>query len=407
MQDYYVDLHVHIGQNGRGKPVKITASRRLTFEAVIRECVERKGIDVVGIIDCACTGVLSDIRKLVDAGELMELPEGGLRHRERVTVIAGAEVEAVEPDGGVSHHLCYFPYLRNLAEFSRLMSRYITNMELSSQRCGLPARELHAVVQSTGGVLVPAHAFTPYKSAYGNACERLQDLFQDGFDELVAVELGLSCDTLWADRISELERLTFLSNSDAHSLQKIGREINRVRMQAPNFRELMLALRRQAGRAVVANHGMDPRLGRYHRSFCQKCEQPAEEPPPTLACSRCGEEGKDLTRGVLDRIEMIADLPQPRHPSHRPPYYHHVPLMFVPGLGPTALDRLIGHVGSEMKAIYEAPRGKLAAAVGWRQADLILQAREGRAELGNGGGGRHGSWRSQEEETEELQLALF
>lgn len=405
MEDFYVDLHVHIGRNGRGKPVKITASPNLTFEAIIKECVERKGVQMVGIIDCACTGVLQDMRRLIDRGQLLELPEGGLRHRESVTVIAGAEVEAVEPDGGVSHHLCYFPYLRNLAEFSKIMGRYITNMELSSQRCGLPARELLAVVQSTGGILIPAHAFTPHKSAYGNATDRLGTLFGQDYEEVVAVEVGLSSDAELADRIEELEERTFLTNSDAHSVAKIGREVNLIRMEASNFKELMLALRREQGRRVVANYGMDPKLGRYHRSFCLDCETSIEGAVPALKCA-CGAEGKRIVKGVLDRVTEIADFETARHPEHRSAYHYHVPLSFIPKLGKTSIDALIGHVGSEMKALYEAPKTTLAAAVGWSMAERILRARRGDATLIAGGGGKHGKW-YEEEARQEEQLLLF
>lgn len=407
MRRLYVDLHVHIGENGRGRPVKITASRRLTFPALIKECLERKGVDMVGVIDCACTGVLQDLRKLIDRGELMELPEGGMRHRDRVTVIAGAEVEAVEDDGGVSHHLCYFPYLRNLAEFSQVMSRYITNMELSSQRCGLPARELHAVVLATGGLLVPAHAFTPHKSCYGNACDRLTDLFPETFDELVALELGLSADTALADRLGELSGLTFLSNSDAHSLERIGREYNIVEMKEPNFRELVLALRREAGRRVVANYGMDPRLGRYHRTYCLGCDQAVSGPAPQLECGVCGASGKGIVRGVLDRVVSIADHHETRSPDHRPPYHYQVPLSFVPGLGRQTMDRLIAHLGSEMAVLHQATRERLAALVGWELANTITSARQGTLELSAGGGGHYGRVAGPEQESDQqLELAF-
>lgn len=403
MRSYYVDLHVHVGENGQGKPVKITASRKLTLSALVRHSWERKGMDVVGVIDCACTGVLQDLRKLIDDGVLMELPEGGLRHRDRVTIIAGAEVEAVEPDGGVSHHLCYFPFLRNLAEFSRVMSRYITNMELSSQRCGLPARELLAVVSATGGVLVPAHAFTPHKSAYGNACRRLHELFGDGFTELAAVEMGLSADLALADRIAELESLTLLSNSDAHSLGKIGREYNLIRMEAPNFRELMLAFKREAGRGVEAHFGMDPRLGRYHRSYCHGCERALEGPPPVLECPQC-RDPKQFVRGVLDRVAEIGDYPEARSPAHRPPYRYQVPLNFVPGLGQRNLDHLIGYFGSEMAVLHRAPKEQLAGLVGWDLASQIVLARQGELRLAAGGGGLYGKVEGVKAKSQQLSL---
>ena len=69
---FVCDLHVHIGRSSSGRPVKITAARDLTFENIAIECVRRKGIDLVGIVDCASPPVLVDIRSLVKAGEMVE-----------------------------------------------------------------------------------------------------------------------------------------------------------------------------------------------------------------------------------------------------------------------------------------------------------------------------------------------
>jgi len=410
MNNYFCDLHIHIGRNGRNKPVKITASPDLTLENILTECVERKGIQLIGIIDCACTGVLSDIRRLIKEGQLMELPEGGLLHRKKVVLIPGAEIEAVEPGGGVSHHLCYFPFLRNLAEFSRTVGKHITNMELSSQRCGLPAAELLSMVSSTGGIMMVAHAFTPHKGAYGNACRRLKDLFGSRFEELAGVEIGLSADLELAARFTELEGVPLLTNSDAHSLPRIGREVNVLRMKEPNFREMVLALKGQNDRKIVANYGLRPALGRYFRSYCQSCEKSfGHLPPPVLACPDCGEEGRDFTLGVGDRIEDICPVKaEPESLERRPPYHFQVPLSYLNGFGEKTVDRLITHVGSEMEALHHSPRSKLAAAVGYSLADQVLLARSGGVELVDGGGGRYGGVASRGEDGPvSEQLLLF
>jgi uncharacterized protein (TIGR00375 family) len=355
---------------------------------------------LVGVIDCACTGVLQDLRQLVQAGELMELPEGGLRHRDQITLIAGAEVEAVEPHGGLSHHLCYFPFLRNLAEFSTVMQRYITNMELSSQRCGLPARDLLAVVSSCGGVLVPAHAFTPHKSVYGNAADSLEELFGPQLAEIPALELGLSATTELADHLQELHDLTFLTNSDAHSLERMAREYNLMRLAAPNFRELMLALRRQNGRKVVANYGVDPSLGRYHRSFCHHCERAFHQPEAVLTCPDCGL--TQFARGVYDRVLQLGPRPLPS-PEHRPPYHFQVPLQQQPGLGKRKLDQLVAAFGHEMAVLHSAPSQQISALVGPQLCQQILQARHGQAHFEAGAGGRYGKM----VEGQTPQLTLF
>ena len=404
LRRYYADLHVHIGRNGRGKPVKITASPDLVLHKVVEYAWQRKGLDLVGVIDCACTGVLQDLRALVDRGHLLELPEGGLRHRDQITLIPGAEVEAVELNGGVSHHLCYFPYLRNLSEFSRVMGRYITNMELSSQRCGLPARELMSVVQACGGVLVPAHAFTPHKSVYGNAADSLSDLFGDLLEDIPALELGLSATAELADRLPELAGLTFVTNSDAHSLERMAREYTVMRLAAPNFREVLLAWRRQQERCVEANYGVDPALGRYHRSFCLICEQARVSPEAVLACPQCGAfQRKDFVRGVFDRVLQLSSRPS-APPEHRPPYILQVPLNQQTGLGTSRLNQLVAAFGNEMNVIHRATQAQLVPLVGYHLAEQIVAARQGKLDLQSGAGGRYGKLVGVTTASHQLQL---
>ena len=73
MNQIYADLHVHIGRSESGKPVKITGARSLNFANIAKECYERKGIDVVGVIDCASPYVIEDIENFLKSGEAFEL----------------------------------------------------------------------------------------------------------------------------------------------------------------------------------------------------------------------------------------------------------------------------------------------------------------------------------------------
>ena len=385
----YADLHIHIGRTSAGRPVKITAARDLTFENIARECAVRKGIDIAGIVDCGSPAVVQDIGALIASGEMVELLGGGLRYRDTTTIILGCELETVEDDGSASHHIAYLPNLRQLEVFAGFAHRLVTNPELSSQRCRAPARELLRMAETAGAIFVPAHAFTPHKSPYGSCVRRLGEMFcAEGIRDLAAVELGLSADSFLADRIAELAPLTFLSNSDAHSLPKIAREYNVLLVADPSFEEVALALRREGGRKVLANYGLDPRLGKYHRTFCLKCEQIAQTPPPVLACPLCGSD--DVVRGVLDRITEIADYAEPRPPDYRPPYHYQVPLQFLPGIGAVALGKLLNRFGTEMRVLHEADPGELELVVGRKLAELIVQAREGTLPLLAGGGGRYG-----------------
>ncbi len=407
MKHFFADFHVHIGRTTEGKAVKITASRKLTFAAVIEECARRKGIDIVGIVDCAAPGVIHDMERMIDSGELMEMPQGGFIHRDRVTVIAGAEVECVEEKGGISHHIGYFPHLRSIKEFSQIMRQYIKNIELSSQSCGIPASELLEVIKATGGIHVPAHAFTPHKSVYGRTTRRLTELFSDAlYADIWALELGLSADTGIADMIGELASITLLSNSDAHSTAKIGREYNILEMEEATFQEMVLAFRRVSGRRVIANFGLDPRLGRYHRSFCSRCNKVAGDEPPVTYCKDCGKSEGSFVLGVLDRAVQIADWKEPHHPEHRPPYHYQIPLEFVRGLSSPVMERLLARFGSEMAVLHTAKKKELQETVGWSLASDIMLAREGRLLLSAGGGGRHGKVEGVEKKAEQLELSL-
>lgn len=404
LKSYFCDMHIHIGATSKGRPVKITASRKLIFENIVKESLARKGMDMIGVVDCASPGVLYDIRQMIRNKELYQLDEGGLLHRERLAVIPGAEVETVEEDGGAAHHISFFPTVKAVSEFSDVMKKYITNIELSSQRARMSAAQLYDVTKATGGVLIPAHVFTPHKSIYGNAGERLKQVIDREDGAIFAIELGLSADTFIADHLKELKDITFLSNSDAHSIPKIAREYNVIRMHRPNFKEFILALKRRAGRRVEANVGMDPRLGRYHRTYCLECGRVQDAEPPVLECRYCNARGKSIVRGVYDRIKQIADYDGPLHPDHRPPYRYQVPLNFVPGVNDKVLKYLLGRFGSEMAILNLASDEDIKKALSVEIARNLIEARAGRLKMDVGGGGLHGKVRQREVSYHQLEM---
>jgi uncharacterized protein (TIGR00375 family) len=399
----FSDLHIHIGSTSRGEQVKVTGAKSLTFGNIAKECKEKKGIQVVGIVDCASPIVLKDIQELVLKEEMVELEEGGLLFKEEILIIPGAEVETTEANGGNSHHLAFFPTIEKISTFSKLISHYVTNINFSTQRCRLPAQKVWEMVDNIGGILIPAHAFTPHKSVYGNCYPRLSQIFKDkALEKIPAIELGLSADTDLADRISELSKFTFLSNSDAHSLSKIAREYNILEIEELSYEEVIKALYRGDNRKVIANYGLDPKLGKYHRSFCPLCNTITTEEPPVTVCKSCGNE--NIVVGVLDRITIIQDYLEPRHPEHRPPYYYQIPLEFVPGIGEKTYELLISTFGSEMGVLHKADPESLARVVGRDLSKLIIKAREGTLKLTPGGGGIYGKV---VEEKKQRQPSLF
>ena len=255
MTEFYVDLHVHIGCDRQGRPVKVSGSKKLTFENIAKECFYRKGLDIVGIVDAAAPGVISDIESLIDSGEMTEIPGGGIGYRDRVVILLAAEVETSEENKGHSHHLILLRTLDMAKAFSSLLRTCVSNIFFSTPVCAMPARDLYKMAMDIGATPFPAHAFSPHKSIYGNCVRRLDDAFpRDILGPVFAIELGLSADTDLADTISELSEYTFLSNSDAHSLPKIGREYNLMLLESPSFDETLKAIARKNGRRVLANY---------------------------------------------------------------------------------------------------------------------------------------------------------
>ena len=282
MNEIFADLHVHIGRSESGKPIKITGARSLQFANIARECADRKGINMVGIIDCASPYVIEDIENFLKTGEAYEIEDGGI-------------------------------------------------------------------------------------------------IFKEKFDRVFAIELGLSADTFLADEISELETRTFVTNSDAHSLPKIAREYNKILVDGISFKELLKALKNEDGRKILANYGLDPKLGKYHRTYCEVCEKNIEGKPPVTHCDTC--DSRNITMGVLDRIEMIKDKPETKSPENRPPYIYQIPLTF---------EKLLDHFETEMNILHKLSKDDIEAVVGEKVANSIVNAREGNVHIHAGGGGVYG-----------------
>ena len=389
MYEVFADLHVHIGRSENNKPIKITAARSLNFANIAKECVERKGINLVGIIDCASPYVIEDIERFLATGEAYEIEDGGIVYKDKVCIILGSEIETSEinEEGktGSAHNLCYFPTLNDIKSFSNEMKNHIKNITLSSQRANISGYELIDIVEKYNGVLVPAHAFTPHKSYYGNCCSNLKHIFKEKYDRIPAIELGLSSDTELADKISELENKTFLTNSDAHSLPKIAREYNKMEMETVSFKEFLKVLKNEDGRKIVSNYGLDPKLGKYHRTYCEVCGKNIEGIAPVTKCDTC--DSRNITMGVFDRIEVIKDKVETKSPEKRPEYVYQIPLTFIPGVGGKTINKLLDQFGTEMTILHKLSNDDIEAAVGDKVANSIINARDGKIRIVEGGGG--------------------
>jgi uncharacterized protein (TIGR00375 family) len=383
MNNYYVDLHIHIGRTASNRTVKITGAKSLTLPNILKEAAETKGLNMVGIIDCHVPEVLDEIEQAICHQQMKEELEGGIRAN-HITLILGSEIEVYDDHcQGPIHVLAFLPTIEAMRTFSLWLAKRIKNISLSSQRMYGTGKELQTVVKQLGGLFIPAHAFTPFKSLYGKGVHKsLTEVFDP--DRIDAIELGLSADTDMADQIAELHRYPYLSNSDAHSLGKIAREYQVIRMGAPTFTELKKALKQEDGRTIIANYGLNPMLGKYHRTTCEKCVHPIEN--VNHHCPVCGYHKQ--VKGVFERLQELKSSTNP--PKNRPPYIYQVPLEFIPGLGQKTYKKLLSRFGTEMFVLHRASSEELTEVVGEKLANLILLARSGKLHIHAGGGGKYG-----------------
>ncbi|WP_339062571.1 endonuclease Q family protein [Tepidibacillus marianensis] len=312
MKSLFTDLHIHIGWTELKEPVKISASKNLTFFNIIYEAYHRKGLDMIGIIDAHSPGVQREIRSLLEQGIVRELAGGGLRYQD-LTILLGSEIEIKEENYGEAHYLAFLPFFEDMVKFSEWLSKRMKNIQLSSQRLYVSTKELQKEVNIREGIFIPAHIFTPFKSVFGKCCESMEEVLD--LSMIDAVELGLSSDTDMADQIAELHPYTFVTNSDAHSLAKIAREYNQIQMQEASFEELRFALHGKEDRHMIANYGLDPKLGKYHQSRCAKCDTLVMNESDCLMCG-----SHHIIKGVFNRIQEIKTLDPLIHPEYRPLY---------------------------------------------------------------------------------------
>lgn len=155
-----------------------------------------------------------------------------------------------------------------------------------------------------------------------------------------------------------------------------------------NFKELLMAIKNENGRKIICNYGLDPKLGKYHRTYCETCDKRIEGDIPVTKCDTC--DSKNITMGVLDRIEIIKDKKQMESPSFRPPYIYQIPLTFIPGIGSKMIKKLLDNFETEMNILHKLSFDDIEAVCGVKIAKSIIDAKEGNMKVTAGGGGVYG-----------------
>lgn len=387
MKEYNCDLQLHgLYAGGVSKQMLIP---------VMAEQSRFKGIEVLVCADALHKNWFEHLKQNIVETENNVLMD----KNQQAYFIVGTEVE----DKNRIHHLIYLPSLDSAQE---LREKFLPFGNLDCSMCGRPklslsAEQIAEKVHQTGGIVGPAHSFTPYTGIYAYF-DSVKKAYGQMAENIHFIELGLSADTTLADTIAENHEYAFLSSSDAHSPwpNKLGREFNRVKMDKPTFSELKKALVERDEKLITLNAGLDPREGKYHATACNACyAQYSLEQAQSLSwkCIKCANQ---IKRGVRDRIKMLATKPPGSHPSFRPKYLHVIPLAEIiqialdaKNVNSQAVQSLwkdfVEAFGTEIRTLVDASESELTE-VHALTAKKIVAFRNGWASYIPGGGGKYG-----------------
>ncbi len=270
-------------------------------------------------------------------------------------------------------------------------------------------------------LFVPAHIWTPWFSALGSmgGFDSMVDAFGDLTKHIFAVETGLSSDPPMNWRLKQLDDFILVSNSDAHSPSKLGREANIFDTEF-SYDGIYKALSDKNDRGLASTLEFFPEEGKYHYDGHRSC-QVRWEPKETIKhkgiCSACG---KPVTVGVMSRVEALADRGEGVKSKRWRPYQNIVPL---PELIAEAKDmgtaskavqeaymNVLSKLGNEFYILLDCPIGDIQHAAGDVLAEAIYRMRQGKVGIAAGYDGEFGTikiFESGEREHIEKQLSLF
>jgi len=268
---------------------------------------------------------------------------------------------------------------------------------------GLDAKELAKIALniSEHSLVIPAHIWTPWFAIFGSKSgfDTIEECFEEYTKYIYAVETGLSSDPAMNWRLSQLDKVTLISNSDAHSLQKIGREANIFDTEV-NYQSIFDAIKFKNTKKFLYTIEFFPEEGKYHydgHKTCDLCLSPQESKKYNNICPRCG---KTLTIGVLNRVEKLADRPEGFKPKNIIPFKSLIPLqeIIAESVGKSVASKevvkqynnLTVKLGSEFKILLEASHEEIKKNSLPEIADGIIRVRKGKVFIEPGYDGVYG-----------------
>lgn len=305
------------------------------------------------------------------------------------------------------HHNIHAPSIEVVEQINEALSKF---GKLSSDGRPIMAIDPVVLVETVMNIskdcfVYPNHAWTPWWAVFGSMSgfNSLKDCYQDQAKNIHAIETGLSSDPAMNWRLSQLDDIALISNSDAHSAHpwRLGREANVFDLKNFDYFELHKAIKEKDPKKFLYTIEVDPSYGKYHFTGHRDCKvvmHPNEAKKLNDICPVCK---RKMTVGVLQRIEELADRPEDFVPKNAIPFKSLLPLYeiisFVKGVNQLyskkvveVQDKLIAAFGNEMKVLLEVSKEEIVKISGEEVADAVIKIREGKVKYEAGYDGVYG-----------------
>jgi uncharacterized protein (TIGR00375 family) len=382
----FADLQVH-------SPYSRATSKNMDLKELAR-FAEMKGLNVVGTGDFTHPDWRKEIRK-----DLQDSPDSGFyRLRDgdfQVQYMITGEVNTTfrfDEKSRRIHHCLLAPSIEAADAVGDRLAKYgnLVSDGRPTLRATAPELVDEVLEADRQCVVFPAHAWTPWFSLFGanSGFDSFIDCYQDRSDRIFALETGMSSDPPMNWRLSQLDRLCLVSNSDAHSAWpwRLGREANVFDLDHVTYQNLVGAIRDKDPKRFLFTIETSPAYGKYHWTGHRECQVSMPSRDARNLDDKCPKCGKKMTRGVEERIEELADRSEGYVPENAIGYRHLLPLseiiaLVIGEVNPASTkvwdkyNMLVGKFGSEYSVMLAASEAQLLAAAGPEISSAILRVR--------------------------------
>jgi len=356
-----------------------------------------KGLNIVGTGDFTHPKWLEELKQ-----ELVEIPETGLYQPAKpaessIYFMITGEVATIFNSGNSTkkiHHVILTPSVETAVQINDRLAHHGSLTSDGRPMLNMTAPQLvEEIMQVTAdNMVIPAHAWTPWFSLFGafSGFDRMEDCYQDTTKHIHALETGLSSDPPMNWRLSSLDKYTLVSNSDCHSHWpwRLGREANVFELKKPTYSEITDAIAKKDVNRFRFTIETDPAYGKYHWTGHRKCQVSLSPQEAMKFGGRCPVCRRELTKGVEQRVEELADRPAGFRLKNAPGYMRLLPLSEIIStvLGTAypsvqkvweVYNSLIARFGNEYAVLIDASLEEMAKIVDPRVAEAVVRVREG------------------------------